>query len=229
MGAYLKLAELNYFLKDYKKVIELANKALESDKDNAVAYFIKGRSVKEAGDTTTAVKCFMKAISLDQKYYDAYIQLGIVFAAKKNPLALQYYNNALNIDANNPQAIYSIGMYNQEIGDYNKAAESFSSIIQVNPTGKYAQYSAWANYNLGYINTEILKKQDQAVKYFTNAIAKDTNYVEAIYMRGLASERLGDFQNAKKDYKKALAKRAEYPKALAGLNRLDDRTRGYKK
>ncbi|MEI7596876.1 MAG: tetratricopeptide repeat protein [Bacteroidota bacterium] len=219
--AILKLAEISYFMKDYKKVLELTNKVLEIDKTNATAYFIKGRSAKEESDTIAAIKLFQKATGLNTKYYDAYIQLGIIFAAKKNPIALDYYNNALNLMPNSSEAIYNMGMYFQETAQYNKAIEAYTSIIQVKPTGKFKIYLELANYNLGYVHYQYLSSYEQASKHFNAAILANPEYVEAIYMRGLCLEKLGDVDGARRDYKKALELKPEYDKPLKGLNRLD--------
>ena len=221
-NAILKLAELSYYLKDYKKVIELTNKVIETDRNNELAYFIKGRAAKEAGDTINAIKLFQKSTSINTKYYDAYIQLGIIFAAKKSELALDYYNNALNIMPNNPEALYNLGMYMQETGQYNKAIEAYTSIIQVKPTGKYEFYLKLANYNLGYVHYQYLSVYEKASKFFNEAVLIDPEYVEALYMRGLCLEKLGDVDGARRVYKKALEIKPDYEKPLSGLNRLDD-------
>lgn len=220
--ALLKLAEISYLIKDFKKVREYTANVLNIDKNNATAFFIKGRAAKEDGDTIAAIKLFQKATGLNTKYYDAYIQLGIIFAAKKNPIAMDYYNNALNVMPNSPEAIYNMGMYFQETGQYNKAIEAYTSIIQVKPSGKYEFYLKLANYNLGYVHFQYLSMYEQASKYFNTAILADPEYVEAVYMRGLCLEKLGDVDGARRDFKKALELKPDYEKPLKGLNRLDD-------
>ena len=69
----------------------------------------------------------------------------------------------------------------------------------------------------------------KSVEYFTKAILIDPDYFEAWYNRGYANELLGSFDKAKADYKQALSIEVNYPKAVDGLNRLDEKYRQTRK
>jgi tetratricopeptide (TPR) repeat protein len=166
-------------------------------------------------DTAKAVASFQKAVEQDPEYYHAYIQLGILYATKNSPLAVDYYNNALKKNPNSIEARYGLGMFYQENEEYNKAIIEYDSILRIDP--KYKQ----AHYNLGYIHLVYLKVYNQAVKHFTAAIECDAKYAEAYYNRGYSYELMGDIMNAKTDYTKALELRSNYEKAITGLNRVD--------
>jgi len=211
-----KIAELNYYFKQYKETFEYINKTLEIDPNNPKSYFIMGFVFKETGDTAKAIQNFQIAVDKDQNYYDAYIQLGILFAAQKNPLAINYYDNALNINPQSTEAWYNKGMFYQNNEMYNEAMETYNSIIEIDPNFKYAYF------NLGFINLQYLNVIDVARNFFTQAIECDPNYAEAYFNRGLCFERVGDIMNAKKDYQKALDLKTNYQKAIEGLNRVDE-------
>ncbi len=213
--AELKFAELNLYFKDYKKTFDYIDKALKVDKVNAKAYFMKGMTYKETGDTSKAVSCFQTAIDQDPEYYHAYIQLGILFSIKGNPLAIDYFNNALKQNPKSIEAKYGLGMFYQENDEYDKAIIEYDSILSIDP--KYKN----AHYNIGYIYLVYLKKYPKAVKHFTDAIECDPKYAEAFYNRGYSYELLGDIKNAKADYNKALELKPNYEKPIDGLNRLD--------
>lgn len=213
--AYLKLAELSLFFRDYTKVYMYADQALQVDQSNSRAYFIKGFALKEQGDTTKAVKAFQKACDLDQTYYDSYIQLGLIFSVRKNKLAIDYLNSALNLKPQSTEALYNLAMYYQETEDFNKAMELYHTIIQIDPRYKYAFF------NLGYIHMFYLQVYKEGVKFFSKAIEADPSYVEAVYNRGYCYELMGDIINARTDYQQALAMKTNYQLALDGLNRLD--------
>jgi tetratricopeptide (TPR) repeat protein len=213
--ADLKYAELNLYFKDYKATMEYINKALEIDKINAKAHFMKGMTYKETGDTAKAVSCFQTAVDQDPEYYHAYIQLGILFSIKKNPLAIDYFNNAIKLNPKSTEARYGLGMFYQNTEDYEKAVIVYDSILRINP--KYKN----AHYNLGYIKLVYLKSYSQAIENFTNAILCDPKYAEAYYNRGYCYELSGDVANAKADYNKALELRPNYEKPIEELNRLD--------
>lgn len=212
--ALLKLAELNFFFKKYNKTFEYIKKALDVDKINPKAYFMRGMALKENGDTARAIADLQTASEQDPQNVDTYIQLGLLFSAKKNKLAIDYFNNALNIDPKNIEAKYAKAMFFQETGEYNKAIETYSNIAKENPSYKFAYY------NLGYIHLVYLKVYNVAIDYFTQAIKADPAYFEAYYNRGYSFEMRGDITNARADYKKALEIKTNYQKAIDGLNRI---------
>jgi len=215
--AYNKMAELSLYFKDYTKVFMYTAQALEVDPLNAKANFIRGFAQKEKGDTVAAIKSFKQTVDADQKNYDAYIQLGLLYAAKKNKLAADYYNTALKLRTNSIEALYNLGVFYQETGAYNEAMDAYRKIIAINPRYKFAHF------NLGYIHLFYLKVFNQGVRHFTDAITADPAYAEAYYNRGYCYELMGDEINARQDYKKSLELRPAYTLPQSGLQRLDQR------
>jgi len=213
--AILKLGELSFYQKDYKKTFEFIDKAQKIDNLNAKADFMRGMAFKDLGDTMKGVKSFEKAIEKDQQYFHAYMQLGLLYSLKHSPLAIDYFNNALNINPKSIEALYALASYYQQNGDFSKAIEKYSIIIQIQPDYKYAHY------NIGYIYLVELQSYNDAVKHFTDAIKIDPNYAEAYYNRGYAYELSGNLKNARDDYQQALKIRTNYDKAVEGMNRLD--------
>jgi tetratricopeptide (TPR) repeat protein len=179
------------------------------------AFFIKGMAYREMGDTAKAVQNLQIAVEKDQQYYDAYMQLGLIFSTKHNPLAADYFKNALNIRPKSIEAYYGLGMFFQSVEEYNKAIESYTTILKIDPKYKYAHF------NLGYIHLVYLKVYDAAIKHFTDAIIVDPNYAEAYYNRGYSFELRGDINNARTDYIQAMKIKPNYSKAVEGMNRLD--------
>jgi len=213
--ANLKLSELYMYIKSYSKAIDYANAALRINKNDQKAYFIKGFVYKESGDTSRAISSFTTVVELDPDYYDAYIQLGILHAAKGNDLAIQYYSNALRVRPFSEEALYNRGLYYQENGLLDKAEEDYTLILSKN--------SAYANayYNLGFIALVNKKDYPLAVKQFSKAIEIDQNYVEAFYNRGLAHQYTGNKKLAEKDFRSALSIFPNYSLATDRLKELN--------
>ncbi len=216
IDALLKLAKLELYQKNYFKTLEYINDALNIDMLNPKAYFLKGFTYKEMGDTAKAVSNLQTAVEQNPEYYDAYMQLGLIFS-KKNNLAQAYFKNALKIKPESIGALYALGMAYQEDEppQIDKAVETYSEIIEIDPAHKKAYY------NIGYLNLVFLKNYNKAINNFTKAIQSDSNYFQAYYNRGYCYELLKDFNNAKKDYKKTLKIKVNYPNAIQGLNRVD--------
>ncbi len=217
--AYLKLAELNLYLKQYDETFKYTDKVIEIEKLSAKAYFIKGFASKEKGDTSKAVSNFLKSIEMNPDYYDAFMQLGLLFSIKKNKIAKDYLNSALNLKPNSIEAHYALGMFNQETGNYSDAIKSYENIIALDKNYKEAYY------NIGFINLVYLHNYKKAIDYFTLSISIDKAYAEAYYNRGYAYEMSNDITNARADYKIAIDLRANYDKPIEGLNRIDKKYR----
>ena len=212
--AHLKLAELYLYVKAYPNCITEANEALKIDKNNAKAYFIKAFAYKETGDTLRALSTFQTAVEVKSDYYDAYIQMGNILTVRQDPLALQYYNNALQIRPTSTEALYNRGLFYQDVGETDMAINDYNAIIKIDPA--YAD----AHYNLGYIDCAFKEDFNSAIKHFTDAIRINSDYVEAFYNRGLCFESLNDKQSAMKDYIAALGIVPTYKLAKDRLNNL---------
>lgn len=214
--AYIKKAEINIVFHNYKEAMENLDKALEIDEIEAKAYFLRGVILLENADTIRGIRNFQKAIDVDQDYFDAHLQLGMLYADKKNKLAIDYFNNALNIDPQNREVNYYLAMFYQETGNYDMAIQIYNSILDIHPDFYFALY------NIGYINLVYLKDFNLAIDYFSQTLDIEPEYADAHYNRGFAYELLKDVENSRKDYKKTLELSPNYEKAIDGLNRIDE-------
>jgi tetratricopeptide (TPR) repeat protein len=213
--AYLKLGELYFLLRDYKQSEATLMKAIEEETHNPRAYHILAWNYREKGDTLLAIRHYLTAVEQDPDYFDTYVELGVLYHNRHNPLAIDYYNNALNINPNDIQVLYNLAMFYQETKNYEKALEKYRMILQIDAHHKYALH------NMGWIYLTEEDKFEEAIVFFSKAIEQDTNYVEAIYNRGLSFEYLQKYDNARQDYMYALQLLTNYSLAIEGLNRLD--------
>lgn len=212
--AMMRLAELNLIVRQYSESVSLLSKILEKDKNNTTAWFMRGINFKENGDTSRAVNDFRSAIEADPKYYNAYMQLGIIFQAKNDPLAEGYFNNAIQINPKSEEALYGRGLWYQDHNQLDNAIKDYTAITLINTKNKNAHF------NLGYIHHIMLKVYPEAIKHYTRAIESDPRYTEAYYNRGLCYEAVGNLAAAAGDYKQALMLRPVYPPAEEGLRRV---------
>ena len=210
----LKLAELNLFLEDYEKVYLYSNNAIQLDKYNAKAYFIKGFAQLEQKDTLKAIVNLQKATDNDPEYYDAFIMLGHIFDLKNDPIAGNYFKTAVRIRPTSVEARYNYGMWLQEHKLLEDALVQYDALLAIDP-----KKNAW--FNIGYINLVYLQNYKTAIDKFSKAIECDPGYAEAFYNRGLAYEELKQYKNAEEDYKKALKIRTNYENAITALNRIE--------
>jgi tetratricopeptide (TPR) repeat protein len=214
-NARLKLAELYIYVKEYKKALALLKEVTDVDKLNAKAYFLKGLSFKLAGDTNLAISNYQRSVELDQEYYHAYMQLGVLFGAKHNPVALDYYNNALNLNPQSTEAMYAKSLFYQDHGDIKSAIAGYNMLLQID-TANYFTY-----YNLGYISYNVDKDYRKATVMFSRALNFNPAYAEAYYMRGLSFEQLGEFAKSIRDYTEAIKIAPGYELDVVGLDRVE--------
>ena len=75
-------------------------------------------------------------------------------------------------------------------------------------------------YNLGAISLYKKKNINEAIDYFSKAIAVDPKSTEAYFARGASFEIMKDFENAKEDYNMCLKITKNYEPAISALNNL---------
>jgi tetratricopeptide (TPR) repeat protein len=216
MDAYLKLAEISIVFRDYKNALNYTDKALKLDDLESKGYFLRGVVFLENGDTLRSIRNFQRAAEYNQQYFDAFLQLGVIFSKKNNDLAIDYFNNALNIRPDDTETMYYLAMYYQNTGKYEEAIQVYNSLLVKDPQFYFAIY------NIAYINLVYLKNFQEAIDFFTQTIEINPEYADAYYNRGFAYEMLKDVENSRTDYKKTLEIKANYEKAIEGLNRIDE-------
>lgn len=220
--AYLKLAELHFLRKDYNLAEGYVKKAIELQTHNPKAYHILGWIFREKGDTLAAVRNYLVAVEQNPDYFDTYTELGVLYQCKRDPLAIDYYNNALNIKPNDAQTLYNMAMFYQDTKNYEKALEKYRMILQIDPKNNMDfLVLKYALHNMGWVYLMGENKFEEAVVFFTKAIDLDNNYVEAVFNRGLSFENLKEYDNARQDYLYCLKLVNNYPLAVEALNRLD--------
>ena len=209
--AMMKYSQLFYLLKKYDTAIFFINRSLHFDRANATANFQKGMILKEAGDTAKAVSGFQSAVELNTAYYDAYMQLGILFSVKKNPLALEYFTTALKIEPKSVEALYGKGKFLQDVRDYDNALKTYEELSSIAPDNQDAVF------NTGAIFFE-QKKYDEAIQKFEATITRDENFYRGYYGRGRCYETLGEKQKAIDDYRHCLALKPDFALAQIQLD-----------
>ncbi len=213
--ANLKMAELYFYVKKYQESLNHINQALVADPYMSKAYFLKGMNYMEIGDTAKAISSMQTAVEQDNEYYTAYMQIGLLYSYKKNPLCIAYFDNALRIHPKSSEALYAKAKYFQDVKKIKEAKSIYMQVLSFEPTHKNSLY------NLGAISLGIENDPKAARQFFTDAINADPDYTEAWFARGVANEKLNDKKAAVSDYKMALKITTNYEPALSALNKLE--------
>jgi tetratricopeptide (TPR) repeat protein len=177
------------------------------------AYFLKGMVYKDLKDTAKAISSFQTAVQVAPDYKDAVVQLGLLFAAKKDEIGVRYLENAFAIDTTDVFPIYAIGVYYQETRQDAKAKEQYRRCILRN------RHYADAYFNMGYI----LMQEDSTQKAWRqyDMVTKiDPLNPTAYYNRGICSELMDSTRNAINDYLQAVRLDTGYASPKEALRRL---------
>ncbi len=211
--AQLKLAKLFLFAKEYPKAFVAINTVLKGNVYNAEAYFLKGVCYLDMKDSNRAISSFQTAVQTDTKYYDAFILLGNIYTAKKDNIALQYFENAYKCDTSKMEGIYAQGMYYQSQNKYEEAKKVYKRIVLQNK-----------QFPLSYYNTGwILLQQDsieKAIRQFDIAIQVKPDYADAYFNKALCKEIQGNKKEAIELYTQALQFNANKQLCEQALKRL---------
>ncbi len=212
-AAHMKLAKMFVYTKEYTSAFNEINTVLRQDVYNPEGYFLKGMIYKDLKDTSKAISSFQTAESVDPKYKDAVIQLGLLYSAKHDPIALKYFDKAFDIDTTDVFPLFAKGVYYQDSKDYEAAKAEYHNVILHNRDYENAYF------NMGYV----LMQQDSLEKayhqYDLLTQISPAN-AEAYYNRGLCNELMGKKEQAIMDYKQALVFDSQYEEPREGLKRL---------
>lgn len=213
---YLKLSETYLLLDEPVTAIRYADEAININRQNPEAYYVKAMGLMENSDTSAAIINLGISANLDSNNYMANIQLGSIYTAANDTLSRTYFYRALKIKPDDERALYYLGMYYQEHNEFEKAIEKFNRLAGLYP-GNHRTY-----YNMGYIYLVEMENYDTAKIMFQEAISINPRFVEAVYNLGRTMEAMGDYNGAREQYKKSLELLPNYPLAVQGMNRLDD-------
>ncbi len=217
----LKKTGIDIVLGNHEIARRQLNTALRVNEFEPEAYYLRGRLYKTMGDTDVSASSYKTAIEVDPDYYDAYIEVGLLYAAKKSDLAKEYYTSAIGIRPLSIEAWYNKAMYLQETGfrkkeRYREAFTCYDEILKIDP--KFVA----AHFNKGFVFLEYLQQYDSAAIYFSNAVNIFPGYYQAYYNRGLCNESMNKRPEAEADYRKALSIQPNYTEAAVALSRLTD-------
>ena len=209
----LKLSEYQLILKQYEGALVTVDKIMKIDPQSSEAFFMSGMIFRETGDINRAINSFQRSTELNPENMDAWIILGNLFEQMNNPIALQYFDNAIRVAPENPYAMHSKAFYLQNHGKTQEAIDLYKVINRNHPD----YIDAYLNTGILYLTLDSLQL---AREHFNIAVKTSPTDPRGYYFRGLISEQLGEYENAKNDYEQALVFDPEYIDAKEALELL---------
>jgi len=156
------------------------------------------------------------------------IRLAVQFQmAGRLPKAESIYQQILQADPHQPDALHLFGVASHQMGKYGTAVDLITKALAIKP-------AADARYNLG-LALQDMGKLDEAVASYHQALVLKPDFAMAHYNLGNAFKELGRLDEAVASYRQALALTPGFADAhnnlgaaLQDLGRLDDAVASYR-
>lgn len=205
--AYLGMARTYAVENNHVKAFQYTDEALKRNLKLRDAYVLKGLMFRTDNKIDLAISSYQTAVEIDPNYYSGFVALGNLYEMKESPLALEFYNSALQIEPNGIDALYGKAMILQNKGQIIEAQEIYRKITEIEPNYYFAYY------NQGYIKLVMESQFDSATYFFTKTVEIEPYYADAWYNLGLSEQTRGKNREAIKAYKEVLLIDKDYKKA----------------
>lgn len=211
----LKLSEFQLILKKPEEALGTLDRIRALDPQNPEMFYLAGLIFEDMGKPDQAITSYQSAVDINPDLIEGWVNLGKLWAAKKEPIALRFFDNALRVDSNNVVALHEKAYYlSNTLNDLQGALGIYKKIIGAQP--QYVE--AYFNSGLLYMDMDSLSRAKQE---FNMSVQVEPTYYQAYYYRGLCAEMMGDEESARADYMQALNLEPGYDKAKEALGKLN--------
>lgn len=208
-----KLSELQLTLKLYSESMATLDQWLRLDPQNGKAYYLIGNNYKERGDTALAVGAFQKAVNFDPDLRDAWINMAVLRAARKEKQVERYFDAAILADKEGYVARMAKAEYLWGEGRLEDSKAMYRDILENFPE------NVDNTYNLGLLLLE-QDSLDKAKAYFNKTLNIKPNFYKALYYRGVVYQKEGKKDSARVDFERCLEMMPSFEKPKIALETL---------
>lgn len=212
----VKLSELSFLQGNAQLSNAYIDKALELDRYNPRAYYMRGMIALAANDTANAMKNFMTSRMQQDDFIDPIIQIAHIYAAQGDTMAKVFYREAINVAPEDYSMQYDYAMYLQDNGYPEEAMACYDRLLETMPDVYDFVY------NKGYIYFVYYGDNKKAMECFDKALEINPASENALFNKGRVFEEMGDYINAKSIYLQILRKNPDYQLAIDAINRLGE-------
>ena len=210
---YIKAIEYSFYMRYYESALNFTNDLVQLNKYNPEAYFFRGLIYTDIQEIDKAISAFQTCIEVDPEFYNAHMQLGLLYSKKQDDIAVQYFENALKLEPGSREAFYGIAYQYQMKEDYNQAIKKYRDMVALDPK----DHEVFFNIGHCYISLDSL---DKAYKSFDIATQIRPQYAGAYYMKGSVKEMQGAKPEALANYQQALKMLPDDTRIIEAIERL---------
>ena len=207
--------------KDFDEAVHYFHKTLELNSLHEKAQaaianvtrniFNDGNNAYRRGDLEGALAAYYRVLEMDNKFYRAYYQIGVIEAKMRNlSSAIESYLNALKIKPDFFKCWFALGLARSKEGDKEGALDAFNQVIEIDSSYVKA-YSSLAEIYIG------LKEYTKAFEVLNTATKVDSSDSKSYYLLGTIYIELKQFEKAVENLEKGVAVNPEFAMAWLGL------------
>ena len=173
--------------------------------------FNDGNNAYRRGDLEGALAAYSRVLEMDNNFYRAYYQIGVIEAKMRNlSSAIEAYLNALKIKPDFFKCWFALGLARSKEGDKEGALDAFNQVIEIDSSYVKA-YSSLAEIYIG------LKEYTKAFEVLNTATKVDSSDSKSYYLLGTIYIELKQFEKAVENLEKGVAVNPEFAMAWLGL------------
>ena len=195
--------------KDFDEAVHYFHKTLELNPlhekaqaaiDNVTRnIFNDGNNAYRRGDLEGALAAYYRVLEMDNNFYRAYYQIGVIEAKMRNlSSAIESYLNALKIKPDFFKCWFALGLARSKEGDKEGALDAFNQAIEIDSSYVKA-YSSLAEIYIG------LKEYTKAFEVLNTATKIDSSYSKSYLMLGIVYTELNQFEEAVNNLERGVA------------------------
>jgi len=193
----LRLSNLFYATKQYKKSLEYLQKLSPEYLRDAKYYNLSGNSNAKIGKYNEAVTQYSEALKTDKNNKKTIYNRGLAaLHAGKYQTALTDFKTLHAYEPKNIEYLQNIALVLSRMQKFEESIPYFEKALKINPNnGKL-------NFNFG-ISLAILNKHKEAIDAYSKSIELNARYAEAFLNRGISYLNLSDFKSGCSDLKES--------------------------
>ena len=126
--------------KDFQEALYLSDKLIEKKKNIPFLLNLNGLINLNLKNWQNAASVFQKAIDFDDKYVEAYNNIGVAYSHMgEDEKAVKNYNRAIQIKKDYSNAYNNLASHYDDIGNYNDAVKNYVNALEFDPKHMNAQ------------------------------------------------------------------------------------------
>ncbi len=215
IGTKLKLSEFQLILKQYDQALTTIADIMKIRPGDPEALFMLGMVYRDQGKTNEAIGAFQSAVERNPDMSEAWVILGDLMDRTNNPLAIQYFDNAIRVDPDNVAAWHAKAYFLQNNDSISQAVDIYRHIHTMD-----------SQYGDAYLNAAILlmyqDSVDAAMKELDILEKIDPTNAAAWFYKGKIYQFRGQKDLAKAAFEQALRLDDGYEQARDGLEELEE-------